>query len=141
VRDKYIISVKFKNGSTYSEGTSSILDWDELWSEMLDDRHNYISIGSIDIDGSNSRRKSVIKKDEISCVYVDHRKISEDESIDELGISCRSFNCLNSAGIKTIKDLLQYSEEDLLQIKNYGSASIRKTMQQLQKYGYELKRK
>jgi len=42
------------------------------------------------------------------------------KSIDELKLSVRSFNCLNSLGIKTVEDLLCYTEEDLLSCRNFG---------------------
>jgi DNA-directed RNA polymerase alpha subunit len=45
-------------------------------------------------------------------------------SIDELELSPRISNCLKRANIHTIADLVRYTEEDLLQIKNFGRKSV-----------------
>jgi len=52
-------------------------------------------------------------------------KESELESIliEELELSVRAFNCLKRANIHTLPDLLQYSQEDLLEFKNFGQKS------------------
>jgi len=43
--------------------------------------------------------------------------------IEELELSVRAFNCLKRANIHTLSDLLQYSQEDLLEFKNFGQKS------------------
>lgn len=47
-----------------------------------------------------------------------------DRSIEELELSVRSFNCLEAAGIKTIRDLVQKSEPDMLKYRNFGRKSL-----------------
>lgn len=47
-----------------------------------------------------------------------------DKSIEELELSVRSFNCLEAAGIKTIRDLVQKSESDMLKYRNFGRKSL-----------------
>ena len=47
-----------------------------------------------------------------------------DKSIEELELSVRSFNCLEAAGIKTIRDLIQKSESDMLKYRNFGRKSL-----------------
>jgi DNA-directed RNA polymerase subunit alpha len=48
----------------------------------------------------------------------------ENLSIDELELSPRISNCLKKANINTIADLLNYTQEDLLKIKNFGRKSV-----------------
>ena len=48
----------------------------------------------------------------------------ESLSIDELELSPRISNCLKRANIHTIADLLNYTQEDLLKIKNFGRKSV-----------------
>nr|UPO65358.1 RNA polymerase alpha subunit [Micrasterias americana] len=48
----------------------------------------------------------------------------ESLSIDELELSPRISNCLKRANIHTIADLLSYTQEDLLKIKNFGRKSV-----------------
>lgn len=47
-----------------------------------------------------------------------------DKSIEELELSVRSFNCLEAAGIKTIRDLVQKSESEMLKYRNFGRKSL-----------------
>ena len=47
-----------------------------------------------------------------------------DKSIEELELSVRSYNCLEAAGIKTIRDLVQKSETDMLKYRNFGRKSL-----------------
>lgn len=47
-----------------------------------------------------------------------------DKSIEELELSVRSFNCLEAASIKTIRDLVQKSENDMLKYRNFGRKSL-----------------
>jgi DNA-directed RNA polymerase subunit alpha len=45
-------------------------------------------------------------------------------SVDELELSVRAHNCLKNADIKTIADLVQRSEHDMLRTKNFGRKSL-----------------
>jgi DNA-directed RNA polymerase subunit alpha len=47
-----------------------------------------------------------------------------DKSIEELELSVRSYNCLEAAGIKTIRDLVQKSESEMLKYRNFGRKSL-----------------
>lgn len=47
-----------------------------------------------------------------------------DRSIEELELSVRSFNCLEAAGIKTIRDLVKKSESEMLKYRNFGRKSL-----------------
>ncbi|GIX45618.1 MAG: DNA-directed RNA polymerase subunit alpha [Candidatus Sumerlaea sp.] len=47
-----------------------------------------------------------------------------DKSIEELELSVRSYNCLEAAGIKTIRDLIQKTESEMLKYRNFGRKSL-----------------
>lgn len=47
-----------------------------------------------------------------------------DKSIEELELSVRSFNCLEAASIKTIRDLVQKTESEMLKYRNFGRKSL-----------------
>nr|YP_010471061.1 RNA polymerase alpha subunit [Synarthrophyton patena]UVF62890.1 RNA polymerase alpha subunit [Synarthrophyton patena] len=51
--------------------------------------------------------------------------------IEELKLSVRAYNCLKRAQIHSISDLLDYSQEDLLEIKNFGQKSAEEVMEAL----------
>ena len=55
----------------------------------------------------------------------------EEISIDELGLSIRAFNCLKRAGIHTLGQLQEMSEEDLSKIRNLGKKSMAEIKQRL----------
>jgi DNA-directed RNA polymerase subunit alpha len=47
-----------------------------------------------------------------------------DRSVDELELSVRSYNCLKNANIRTIRDLVQRTEREMLATKNFGKKSL-----------------
>lgn len=58
-----------------------------------------------------------------------------DKSIEELELSVRSFNCLEAAGIKTIRDLIQKTESDMLKYRNFGRKSLNEIKNILKEMG------
>ncbi|NDJ19316.1 DNA-directed RNA polymerase subunit alpha [Myxacorys almedinensis] len=52
--------------------------------------------------------------------------------IEELQLSVRAYNCLKRAQINSVADLLDYSQEDLLEIKNFGAKSAEEVVEALQ---------
>ncbi|ERN42239.1 DNA-directed RNA polymerase, alpha subunit [Rubidibacter lacunae KORDI 51-2] len=52
--------------------------------------------------------------------------------IEELQLSVRAYNCLKRAQINSVADLLDYSHEDLLEIKNFGQKSAEEVVEALQ---------
>jgi DNA-directed RNA polymerase subunit alpha len=63
-----------------------------------------------------------------------------DKSIDELGLSVRSLNCLKRAGKKTLRDLCESEESELMKLKNFGQKSLDEVTVVLQKFGMDLRR-
>jgi len=45
-------------------------------------------------------------------------------TIEDLDLSVRSFNCLKRAGINTVEDLINKSEEDMMKVRNLGRKSL-----------------
>lgn len=59
--------------------------------------------------------------------------------IEELELSVRAYNCLKRANIHTISDLLGYSSENLLEIKNFGQKSAEEVIDALKsRFGISL---
>ncbi|MBR4072767.1 MAG: DNA-directed RNA polymerase subunit alpha [Clostridia bacterium] len=63
-----------------------------------------------------------------------------DLTIDELDLSVRSFNCLKRAGINTVEDLINKSEEDMMKVRNLGHKSLEEVIAKLASYGFTLKK-
>jgi DNA-directed RNA polymerase subunit alpha len=59
-------------------------------------------------------------------------------SVDELELSVRSANCLQQANIKTIGDLVQRSEGEMLKTKNFGRKSLKEIKEILAEMGLSL---
>jgi DNA-directed RNA polymerase subunit alpha len=55
-------------------------------------------------------------------------------------MSVRSFNCLKRAGIDTVKDLVNKTEEDMIRVRNLGKKSLEEVIQKLQSLGLSLKK-
>ena len=64
---------------------------------------------------------------------------TSEKKIEELDLSVRSYNCLKRAGINTIGELAQKTEEEMMRVRNLGRKSLKEVMQKLRENGYELK--
>ena len=61
-------------------------------------------------------------------------------TIEELDMSVRSFNCLKRAGIDTVEDLINRTEEDMIKVRNLGKKSLEEVIQKLHSLGLDLKK-
>jgi DNA-directed RNA polymerase subunit alpha len=61
-----------------------------------------------------------------------------DKSVEELELSVRSYNCLKNANIKTLRELVQKTEGDMLKTKNFGRKSLNEIKDILQTMGLSL---
>ena len=59
-------------------------------------------------------------------------------TIEELDLSVRSFNCLKRAGINTVGDLVNKSEDDMMKVRNLGRKSLEEVMAKLDSLGLRL---
>ena len=59
-------------------------------------------------------------------------------SVEELELSVRSYNCLKNANIKTIADLVQKTEAEMLKTKNFGKKSLNEIKEILTEMGLSL---
>ncbi len=60
-------------------------------------------------------------------------------TVEELDLSVRSFNCLKRAGINTVEELIQKSENDMMKVRNLGSKSLQEVTEKLDELGLSLK--
>jgi len=61
-------------------------------------------------------------------------------TIEELDMSVRSFNCLKRAGIDTVEDLINRTEDDMMKVRNLGKKSLEEVIQKLHSLGLDLKK-
>ena len=59
-------------------------------------------------------------------------------TIEELDLSVRSYNCLKRAGINNVEDLIQKTEEDMMNVRNLGRKSLEEVINKLLSLGLTL---
>ncbi len=76
-------------------------------------------------------------KDEKEVESQDSQILAEklDQAVTVLEPSVRAANCLAAEGIKTIRDLVSHSEQDMLQVRNFGKTSLKEIKQKLIELG------
>ena len=87
------------------------------------------------LDVADITRDINIEKDEVK---VEENKY-ENFTIEELDLSVRSYNCLKRAGIQTILELTDRTEEDMMKVKNLGKKSLKEIKEKLIAYGLSFK--
>ena len=60
-------------------------------------------------------------------------------SVDELDFSLRSRRCLETAGVKTIGDLIAKTKDELLAVRNFGRTSLKEVRDKLAEHGLALR--
>jgi DNA-directed RNA polymerase alpha subunit len=59
-------------------------------------------------------------------------------TIQELDLSVRANNCLESAKIQTVRDLVQKADLELLKVRSFGKTSLREVKKKLADLGLSL---
>ncbi len=86
----------------------------------------------VDLSDEIGNRTTVVEKSETT-----QDKVLE-MTIEELDLSVRSFNCLKRAGINTVADLINTSEEDMMKVRNLGRKSLEEVIKKLDDMGLKL---
>lgn len=88
----------------------------------------------VNLSGKASSAEVMVEKDDKG-----KEKILE-MTIEDLDLSVRSFNCLKRAGINTVEDLINKSEEDMMKVRNLGRKSLEEVIQKLNSLGFSLQK-
>lgn len=67
--------------------------------------------------------------------------VDTERPVEQLELSVRALNCLKREGVHTLGDLLECTEEDLLDIRNFGEKSVDEVKEKLSEMGLSLKTK
>lgn len=62
-----------------------------------------------------------------------------DMTIEELDLSVRSYNCLKRAGINTVYELTQKTDDDMMKVRNLGKKSLEEVEQKMEALGLNLR--
>jgi len=79
--------------------------------------------------------------DEVTMVEKEEEKKDKilEMTIEELDLSVRSYNCLKRAGINSVEDLIQRSEEDMMKVRNLGKKSLEEVNHKLEELALSLR--
>lgn len=69
----------------------------------------------------------------------DSKEKTLEMTIEELDLSVRSFNCLKRAGINTVEDLTNKTEEEMMKVRNLGRKSLEEVFHKLNELGFSLR--
>ncbi len=114
----------------WTNGTISAKEAISLSAKVLTEHLNLF----VDLSGDTYAGNSImVEKDDNG-----KEKILE-MTIEDLDLSVRSFNCLKRAGINTVEDLIQKSEEDMMKVRNLGRKSLEEVIHKLDSLGFTLR--
>jgi len=123
-----------------------ITDYDkltlEVWTNGTLTPNEAVSLGAkilnehlnlfIDLSDNAKNTEIMVEKEESK-----KEKVLE-MTIEELDLSVRSYNCLKRAGINTVEDLIQKTEEDMMKVRNLGRKSLEEVINKLVGLGLSL---
>lgn len=87
-----------------------------------------------EVDSATSEMGSLMQ----DSVYEANAK-SINMSIDDIDLTVRSYNCLKRAGISTVKELTQKTEDEMSRVRNLGKKSLKEVKEKLQELNLSFK--
>jgi DNA-directed RNA polymerase subunit alpha len=144
--DSIYTPVKKVNYTVENTRVGQNTEWDklsiEVWTDGSIKPDEGISLGAkilsehlnlfIDLSDHAKHTEIMVEKEETK-----KEKVLE-MTIEELDLSVRSYNCLKRAGINTVEDLTNRTEEDMMKVRNLGRKSLEEVLQKLQALGLAL---
>ncbi len=141
--DSIYTPVKKVNYTVENTRVGQITDYDkltlEVWTGGSINPDEAISLGAkilsehlnlfVDLSDQAKHTEIMVEKEETK-----KEKVLE-MTIEELDLSVRSYNCLKRAGINTVEDLTNRTEEDMMKVRNLGRKSLEEVLQKLQALG------
>jgi len=144
--DSIYTPVRKVNYTVENTRVGQVTDFDkltlEVWTNGSIKPDEAISLGAkilsehlnlfIDLSDQAKHTEIMVEKEETK-----KEKVLE-MTIEELDLSVRSYNCLKRAGINTVEDLTNKTEEDMMKVRNLGRKSLDEVLQKLHALGLSL---
>ena len=141
--DSIYTPVKKVNYQVKNTRVGQMVDYDkliiEVWTDGSLKAHEALSLAAkvmtehlelfIDLSETAKNTQIMVEKEESK-----KEKVLE-MSIEDLELSVRSFNCLKRAGISTVEDLTNRSENDMMKVRNLGKKSLDEVIAKLHSLG------
>ena len=112
----------------YTDKTITARDAISLSAKILTDHLSLF----VDLSDEIGSKSTVVEKPEAT-----QDKVLE-MTIEEMDLSVRSFNCLKRAGINTVADLVNTTEEDMMKVRNLGRKSYEEVVKKMADMGLSL---
>lgn len=81
-----------------------------------------------------------VQEEEVVHTVVDERPSGlQNKMIEDLELSVRSYNCLKRAGITTVEDLIQKTEDEMMHVRNLGKKSLKEVKDKIYSMGLSFK--
>ena len=143
--DSIYTPVKKVNYQVENTRVGQMVDYDkliiEVWTDGSLKAHEALSLAAkvmtghlelfIDLSEATKNTQVMIEKEESK-----KEKVLE-MTIEELELSVRSFNCLKRAGISTVEDLTNKSENEMMKVRNLGKKSLEEVTAKLHSLGLD----
>lgn len=145
--DATFMPIKRVSYNVESARVGNMIDFDkltlEIWSNGSLDVNNALSQSATLLIEHFMQIASITGQPTIAAAPVVAEETVENEnvpsiSIEELELSVRAYNCLKRASINSMAELLKKSENDLLNIKNFGKKSSDEVIERLHHFGLNL---
>ena len=145
--DSIYTPVKKVNYQVKNTRVGQMVDYDkliiEVWTDGSLKAHEALSLAAkvmtehlelfIDLSETTKSTQVMVEKEEFK-----KEKVLE-TSIEELELSVRSFNCLKRAGISTVEDLTNKTEDEMMKVRNLGKKSLDEVTAKLHSLGLNFK--
>lgn len=113
----------------WTDGTISAKEAVSFAAKILTEHLNLF----VDLSDEVSNTEIMVVKDD------DAKEKVLEMTVEELDLSVRSFNCLKRAGINTVEDLINKTEEDMMKVRNLGRKSLDEVVNKLASLGFTLR--
>ena len=113
-----------------TNGTISAKEAISLGAKILNEHLNLF----VDLSDEAKKAEIMVEREETI-----KEKVLE-MTIEELDMSVRSFNCLKRAGIDTVEDLTNRTEDEMIKVRNLGKKSLEEVILKLHSLGLDLKK-
>lgn len=144
--DSIFTPVSKVNYTVENTRVGQVTDYDkltlEIWTNGSIKPDESISLGAkimsehlnlfIDLSDNAKNTEIMVEKEETK-----KEKVLE-MTIEELDLSVRSYNCLKRAGINTVEDLTNRTEEDMMKVRNLGRKSLEEVLNKMKALGLAL---
>ncbi|MSR45857.1 MAG: DNA-directed RNA polymerase subunit alpha [Planctomycetes bacterium] len=132
--DKLVLEI-WTNGAVTPD--SALVEAAKIYRKHLNPFVHYLQPGAGILAGEGSQPSSVAAA--IAEVVAEPgTSVLLDQPISNLNLSVRARNCLDAENVRTIRQLVKLSEQDLLELRNFGQTSLKEVKKRLGEKGLAL---